>query len=448
MNNDYSFKRYFIDEQKYKELIDFKVVPGDILISCSGVYLGKLSIVPEGAQPGIINQALLKVSLNTNMMRQIFFVYLFGSPQFKNKYFPSNRGGAIPNLPPMSEMKKIDFVLPPINIQNQFAIIVEKVEDIKFRYEQSLVELENLYGALSQKAFKGELDLSRIPLGRELQEIQDERQEEVTVPSEPVWPEHMKAALGNLNAFNLSATSLKAAQEEAVRFSKLDLPRLDAFRRATEQLASLHTPLHELQLMPGISEAIEQAQASLKPLNLEYMESINKTAELARSMVGNIPKIDLGWLEQQKDVLRNATEPFEAMRRAMASISWPSESLQELNRLQSETVRRLSSSIPDFNSWQKQGVDPDDVEFEDEDGAAKRLFTKKDVTDIFAYAIEPLSFDSLMSELCELETVDFAGYEIIKTSLFDLLAEKQLAQLFDNEMKLLLFSLVGEGPLE
>nr|UKE85566.1 hypothetical protein KXZ65_11835 [Pectobacterium sp. PL152] len=49
-------------------------------------------------------------------------------------------------------------------MQNQFATIVEKVESIKSRYQQSLTELEALYGALSQQAFKGELDLSRVPL--------------------------------------------------------------------------------------------------------------------------------------------------------------------------------------------------------------------------------------------------------------------------------------------
>lgn len=61
-------------------------------------------------------------------------------------------------------LNKIPFPLPPIDLQNQFAAIVEKVEGLKSRYQQSLTDLETLYGALSQKAFKGELDLSRVPL--------------------------------------------------------------------------------------------------------------------------------------------------------------------------------------------------------------------------------------------------------------------------------------------
>src|SRR5690606_14870243 len=53
LNNDFSKERYFIAEDKYKELIAFKVLPKDIIISCSGVYLGKLAVVPDNAKAGI-----------------------------------------------------------------------------------------------------------------------------------------------------------------------------------------------------------------------------------------------------------------------------------------------------------------------------------------------------------------------------------------------------------
>jgi type I restriction enzyme S subunit len=38
-----------------------------------------------------------------------------------------------------------------------FGETFEKTEALKAQYQQSLTELENLYGSLSQKAFKGEL---------------------------------------------------------------------------------------------------------------------------------------------------------------------------------------------------------------------------------------------------------------------------------------------------
>ena len=156
LNNDYSFKRYFINEDTFNSLKSFEVKEGDILISCSGVYLGKLSIVPKGAMKGIINQALLKVTLNNKVMNSLFFVNTFRHPSFRKNNI-STSGSGIPNLPPMSFMKKIRFVNPPISPQNQFAEMIEKIESIKLKQLESTSDINNLFDALMQKAFNGEL---------------------------------------------------------------------------------------------------------------------------------------------------------------------------------------------------------------------------------------------------------------------------------------------------
>ena len=62
----------------------------------------------------------------------------------------------------LEQCREINIPIPPLHLQNQFAAIVEKVESLKSKYTQSLTELENLYGSLSQRAFKGELDLSGV----------------------------------------------------------------------------------------------------------------------------------------------------------------------------------------------------------------------------------------------------------------------------------------------
>ncbi len=61
-------------------------------------------------------------------------------------------------------IKETKIKRPPIELQNRFADIHEQVDQLKSSYQQSLYSLEALYGALSQKAFKGELDLSRVVL--------------------------------------------------------------------------------------------------------------------------------------------------------------------------------------------------------------------------------------------------------------------------------------------
>lgn len=164
LNNDFSFERYYISDEKFEELKAFEVLPDDIIISCSGVYLGKLAIIPKNAKRGIINQALLKISLDQKIINNKFFVFLFRHESFKNRFFGDVRGSGVPNFPPMPEFKKFQFIYPSIELQNKFVNIVEKVESLKTQYQQSLLELQNMYGVLSQKAFKGELNIKEVKL--------------------------------------------------------------------------------------------------------------------------------------------------------------------------------------------------------------------------------------------------------------------------------------------
>lgn len=94
-----------------------------------------------------------------------YFNHLLKNEGFRNTIRKKASGGhdSMLNIS-MEKFRSLDVPVPPIELQNQFATIVEKVEKIKEQNQQSLTELENLYGAVSQKAFKGELDLEKIPL--------------------------------------------------------------------------------------------------------------------------------------------------------------------------------------------------------------------------------------------------------------------------------------------
>jgi type I restriction enzyme, S subunit len=83
-----------------------------------------------------------------------------------------------------ASLKTLIIPQPPIELQNQFATIVEKVEGIKSCYQESLTDLETLYGALNQKAFNGELDLSRVPLPSDNMEATAEEKVETNEPQE------------------------------------------------------------------------------------------------------------------------------------------------------------------------------------------------------------------------------------------------------------------------
>ncbi|QQS34738.1 MAG: restriction endonuclease subunit S [Ignavibacteriales bacterium] len=57
----------------------------------------------------------------------------------------------------LTRLIKIKLLLPPYELQQQFAEIVNKTEALKEKQKQSEQELENLFQSLMQKAFKGQL---------------------------------------------------------------------------------------------------------------------------------------------------------------------------------------------------------------------------------------------------------------------------------------------------
>jgi type I restriction enzyme, S subunit len=71
------------------------------------------------------------------------------------------RGGNQPNLN-LSMIKDFKIYLPPLDLQNKFAQIVEKVEQQKAKNEASAQKLDDLFNVLLQRAFKGELEFKAM----------------------------------------------------------------------------------------------------------------------------------------------------------------------------------------------------------------------------------------------------------------------------------------------
>jgi len=59
----------------------------------------------------------------------------------------------------LEQLRKLLVPKPPLELQTKFSNIVSRAETLKEEYKNSLVELENLYGSLSQQAFRGELSI-------------------------------------------------------------------------------------------------------------------------------------------------------------------------------------------------------------------------------------------------------------------------------------------------
>jgi type I restriction enzyme S subunit len=153
--------RMWITEEKFKELSSYSVVDGDIIISRAGT-VGKMCVARMNGESAIISTNLIRLRLGDNL-RPFHIVALMTFCKGRVGRLKVGPDGAFTHMN-TGILDKLEFPYPPVELQDQFATIVEKVESLKSRYQQSLNDLESLYGALSQQAFKGELDLSLVPL--------------------------------------------------------------------------------------------------------------------------------------------------------------------------------------------------------------------------------------------------------------------------------------------
>ncbi|MBE8723424.1 restriction endonuclease subunit S [Flavobacterium hungaricum] len=170
IKDDLNYGNYYINEELYKKLESCKIKEGDVLISLVGTY-GKIIVVPKEFQQGIINPRLMKISFDKKVINPVYFKFFFKSEYLLRQLSKLSRGGTM-DIINVGIVKEIKISIPPIKLQNKFAAIAEKAEKVKQQYKPSLKELENLFGSLSQKAFKGELDLSKLDVSAQIREIE------------------------------------------------------------------------------------------------------------------------------------------------------------------------------------------------------------------------------------------------------------------------------------
>ena len=115
--------RYFIDETKYLEMRGFEVHPGDLIMSCSGT-MGRTAIVPDDVPHGIINQALLKLTVKDQVLAPFLKLWM-DSYSFQQSIEDVAFGAAIRNVASVGVLKSLEIPLPPLAVQQS---IISEIE--------------------------------------------------------------------------------------------------------------------------------------------------------------------------------------------------------------------------------------------------------------------------------------------------------------------------------
>ena len=162
IQKDFRLGDYYISKEKFEAMQSFIAKPNDIIVSCAGT-IGETYLLPLDAPIGIINQALMRVSLFDLSMAeywQMYFAYmLLNEAQMKGA------GSAIKNIPPFEYLKAVLVPVPPLSEQNRLVERYNLLLSLIVKYESEADKLNclnlNIYDKLKktvlQEAIQGKL---------------------------------------------------------------------------------------------------------------------------------------------------------------------------------------------------------------------------------------------------------------------------------------------------
>ena len=143
----------FIPLERYEQLLYKELTPteNDILITSRGT-LGKCYIVQSDDEFYFQDGMISWLSNFSPKVSSIYISYLFAQPYIQKQIESLQAGSTVAYLS-IAMLKKINVILPPKKLQDDFATFVERVDQQKQTVQQSLEKLELMKKALMQEYF-------------------------------------------------------------------------------------------------------------------------------------------------------------------------------------------------------------------------------------------------------------------------------------------------------
>ena len=116
-------------------------------------YLNKVAMP---MQEGICSTDIIPLKPDENYLMREFLVYYLRDKNFIKWAAEHSTGTKMPRIQ-TSTLKKHQIPLPPLDLQQEFAEIVSKLEDKRKKMEEAEEKLEMLYQILLRQAFTGKL---------------------------------------------------------------------------------------------------------------------------------------------------------------------------------------------------------------------------------------------------------------------------------------------------
>jgi restriction endonuclease S subunit len=152
----------YIDNETHLKMKKSSLKHKDILMTKTGRFntenssLGRAALFLGEDDSANVNGHVYLIRLKKQTIPE-FVVYILTTDEYRDYIRRVCVGGIDKRQINKSHLENFPIVFPPIDLQNEFASIVERINTIKTKEAQKLEHLETLHKSLMDKAFKGEI---------------------------------------------------------------------------------------------------------------------------------------------------------------------------------------------------------------------------------------------------------------------------------------------------
>ncbi|OEF93688.1 hypothetical protein A142_19995 [Vibrio splendidus 12E03] len=148
----------YVSHEKALDLKAYSIVGGDIVMTRKG-NVGNCYIYPDNLQSGIMHSDLLRIRPCSSTVSASFLQKQFMYSKDVEGQLKLISQGAIMAGINVTKLKSLMLLSPPLEEQKEYEKFLSEVETNKITSAHRLSESNNMFNALMQKAFKGELNL-------------------------------------------------------------------------------------------------------------------------------------------------------------------------------------------------------------------------------------------------------------------------------------------------
>lgn len=131
---------HYIDEEVYERIKRYTVKADDIYLTNVGVNLGMAGVIPKKYDGANLTENAVKlIPRNKNVLNGIFLTHYINSPGIQHYINKRKMSVGVPKLA-IFRIESMPLLVPPINLQNQFANFVKEVDKSRFIIKSMIKE--------------------------------------------------------------------------------------------------------------------------------------------------------------------------------------------------------------------------------------------------------------------------------------------------------------------